>query len=153
MAEPLYEEIPADAIQDNIKPVNVPTERPLSSVQGRKLPYLPTEKKKTKTMHYRKSHKSMDIVEDPNDSASKVPIETSEERLGEVEETNEDLREERHTTNKIIVTGRKETTSLENLTFFFENKRKTGGDDTVNVELKTDPDAVIIEFRDSSGKT
>ena len=148
MAEPLYEEIPADAIQDDKKTANVRTERPLSSVQGRKLPSLPTEKKKA--VHYRKSHKSIDIVEDPNDSVSKVPTETSEERLGEVE-TNEDLREER--TNKIIVTGRKETTSLDNLTLFFENKRKTGGGEAVNVELKTDPDAVVIEFIDSSGKS
>ena len=72
------------------------------------------------------------------------------EKLDKTEETGAKQKEE--ATNKIVVTGFKESSSLESLGFFFENKRKSGGDDIVTSKLIKDPDAFIIEFRDGSGR-
>ena len=61
-------------------------------------------------------------------------------------------KQQEEATNKIIVTGFKESSYLESLGFFFENKRKSGGDEIVTSKLLKDPDAFIIEFCDSSGR-
>ena len=72
----------------------------------------------------------------------------------EKDHIDEDKRAKRkeEATNKIMVTGFKSSSSLESLGFFFENKRKSGGDEIVKSYSIEDPDAFIIEFRDSSGK-
>ena len=110
---------------------------------GRKLPPIPgsdTEKNKV----------SLERSEDPLNEEQTSDL----KKGGNSSSSFKDVlvKEQKETTNKIMVTGFRETTTLESLEFFFENKRRSGGGAIVRTELKTDPQGLIIEFEDNTGK-
>ena len=146
IAEPIYEEIICDSLPNEEvnkldSPDKIPDLKPVP--RGRKLPSIPTSS--TETPSFLELH---------NNRLKSCDFEDLQSNTVEENEPNFQKRpeEERiHSTNKIIVTGFKKTTSLDSMVYFFENKRKSGGDDVIGKKLNSHPDSLVLEFEDHSG--
>ena len=157
----VYDEIPADMVLSLDQDVIL-----RHPIQRRKLPPIPSRDRKTLSSEGKQhaletggDRRSLpaDIAPKPLQTTEAVDPQSPKQMLfndGEKISSNKEnyAKRKEEETNKIIVTGFKDTSSLEGLGFFFENKRKSGGDEIVKSDLIKDPDAFIIEFRDSSGK-